>query len=872
MRGLTFACGIAIALVCPIAHASELPRAIGMYPPGANAPLAMVASKIEVTVRGPLVEATITQTFVNHAAHATEATYVFPLPLDAAVTAMAIKYGERTIHAAITKRDEAQRRYEDAVRAGIGAGLLDQERADVFTQTVSAIPPRGRVDIVLRVDTLARFQDGQWELALPMVVAPRYVPGKTTNQPTTGTGRTPDTDRAPDASRITPAGAPGAGGPTTVAIRFAAKPSDVVSPTHDIKVANDGGSIVASFTDPKTDHDAIVRWRSAPGAGGWVEAAPNGGFAAVVVEAPPAAPRKAALRCTLVLDRSASSRGDAEAIARPLVRSLLAALGPNDRIAVAGSDRLEWGTPSDIARAIESLWSKPAGAFDLTRTLRALQPQGAPIILVSSGLVADDRAAVAAASQLGVAIHVLGVGPAPARGLLAQLASASAGTLRMPAPGDDLAKLANAVVGDAAAPPPPLTVTWGTLAPIQIVPGTLPRLGSGQSTVVVARVGRVQAANARTGGQLFALEVLPPARLVEGATTPLGPLGRRWAKARLDELLATRATPAAITEHALAYGLVSPHTSMVAIGEELIVSGGVKRSIAIPVSVPAGMQWQAVRDQLSAGQDEITRNAREERDGRHPGREPTRTLDKSRDQPVAGRKEEPKANEPKDRPTPPIQARPPAQPSPLPPAGPRTGASDDSEEPKATKKAPKKDASGYGDMGGTDSDNEAEDKPAARSRIAVAEPSAPNSEVQLTASRFDRGRIRLAFGVRGGVVAEADRTSGLLAFDARLDRSLAGRWVAGIDSSLWLVGREPAGRILASVGRFGIARWFELGAGGGLQLGPTGLGPAVSGGLRVHLPQLPPLALILRYDFAWIIDADQRRAQSAGSLGLELGF
>ena len=96
-----------------------------------------------------------------------------------------------------SRSGRAQQHYEAAVRAGVTAAVLDQERPDIFTQTVTGIPPRGTVEVTLRYDALAHFYDGAWGLALPMVVAPRYVAGTATSRPTTGTGRAPDTDRAP---------------------------------------------------------------------------------------------------------------------------------------------------------------------------------------------------------------------------------------------------------------------------------------------------------------------------------------------------------------------------------------------------------------------------------------------------------------------------------------------------------------------------------------------------------------------------------------------------------------------------------------------------------------------------------------------------
>ncbi len=52
------------------------------------------------------------------------------------------------------------------------------------------------------VETL-KYENGAYEFVFPMVVGPRYVPG-TPKDGNHGNGFSPDTDRVPDASRITP--------------------------------------------------------------------------------------------------------------------------------------------------------------------------------------------------------------------------------------------------------------------------------------------------------------------------------------------------------------------------------------------------------------------------------------------------------------------------------------------------------------------------------------------------------------------------------------------------------------------------------------------------------------------------------------------
>src|SRR5262249_52266167 len=142
------------------------------------------------------------------------------------------------------------------------------------------------------------------------------------------------------------------------------------------------------------------------------------------------------------------------------------------------------------------------------------------------------------------------------------------------------------------------TVTWGTLGAAEVEPAVLPRLGAGQAMLLLARVQRVEAANARSRGELFAFEPLPAPRPVDGATTPLRPLARRRARGRLGDLVIAGRDRATVVSHALRYGLVSPYTSLVAIGSDVVVSGGVKHSVAVQVSMPSGMRWQAVRQAI----------------------------------------------------------------------------------------------------------------------------------------------------------------------------------------------------------------------------------------------------------------------------------
>ena len=855
------------------ASAGTLPRQIGMYAPQSATSLPMLDSNIEVAVRGAIVETTVTQTYKNDSDHATEATYIFPLPVDAAVTAMAIEVGTRKIHAAIERRDQAQQRYEDAIAAGVGAGLLEQERPDVFTQTVSAIPPHGTVAITLRYDATARYADGAWELVLPLVVAPRYVPGAASGRPTTGSGRSPDTDRSHDASRVTPHAAPNAGGKTAISIAFQTAVDAVSSPTHDLHHTQ----AVYTIEDPRSDRDAIVRWRAKAPASGWVETDSNAGFAAVVVEAPAAPTTRTELaKCTFVIDRAATTRGDGDLVERALVRALLGTMTPKDRVAAAG---LPFRAPAEMQKTLDDAWAKPGAAFDLTKTLGGIRGDGAPIVLVTDGLIADDAAAVAAARKTGVPVHVIGFGPAPNRSLLTAIANATGGTIRFAIIGDDLDALARDVVSDVATAPAPLTISWGTLAATDVVPATLPRIGAGQSALVLARVKHAQTANARARGELFALASISSQNPPIGATTAHGALGRRWARLRLDELIAA-GNARAITEHALANGLVSPFTAMVAIGDEVVVEGGVKHTKPVPVSVPAGMRWQDVKHETTLDLSTTTQGLPEEQTGgRNDGKIAGKKLDQKKDKDATKRptkthdEREDDGEEPRDK------AR-------------TKHAVDDDEDDKPTKrkhsvaKPPARDRGGDGDatrstgaaQGG--SPQSGPPMPAPPESVATGqsmkydadggEDAMVESEVAATSSR--RQLLRLSAALGGGVSLVNHSGSALGVVSGRFEVGVANRTLVGVEGSLWVVdGHGAEGTLLTTIARRGfLVPRLELGAGFGIHLG-EGTGPALDLVLRIHTP-VRHLAVYLRYDGALLYHDATRDGQNTETFGLEAGF
>ena len=125
------------------AQESETPGALQVLDstgkPKAICPLKHTNVKAEIS--GFISRVVVTQEFENPFKEKIEAVYTFPLPQNAAVDDMTMLVGDRTVRGRILRREEAQAVYEAAKAGGKVASLLDQERPNIFTQSVANIMP-----------------------------------------------------------------------------------------------------------------------------------------------------------------------------------------------------------------------------------------------------------------------------------------------------------------------------------------------------------------------------------------------------------------------------------------------------------------------------------------------------------------------------------------------------------------------------------------------------------------------------------------------------------------------------------------------------------------------------------------------------------
>ena len=610
---------------------------------GQAQPFILKHTDVTSQISGNVARVEVTQTFENPFEQPLEAVYVFPLPDTAAVDDMEIQIGDRTIRGDIKRRDEAQALYEQALQEGRTAGLLEQERDNIFTQSLANILPGEQIRVTIRYSESLSFEGGNYEFVFPMVVGPRYIPG----QPTSHQG---DTDQVPDASRITPPVLPpevrsGHDINVTVEIDAGVPITDVRSPSHQIRQTRGGDVLGRRFqvqldpADAIPNKDLILRYR----VGGdhtqatvLTETDDQGGhFALYLIPALEYRSREIVPKdVVFLMDTSGSQSGDPLVKSQELMRRMINGLNPDDTFTIIDfantATRLSAqplaNTPQNRARAIAYVNQLSAnGGTELLNGIDAVMnfpaaPEGRlrSIVLLTDGYIGNETAVLDEVQRRlspGNRLYSFGVGSSTNRFLLNRLAEIGRGiaqVIRQDEPTDQVAErffrqINNPVLTN-------ISVTWeGSGEPVEMYPAAAPDLFAEQPLVLFGRKtdgrsGRVRIAGTTAGGGRYE-QVLT----VNFDQQPGNPaIAQLWGRARIKDLMnqmvggETTTGIEAVTNTALAYRLLSQYTAFIAISEEVRVDpDGTRRRVQVPVEMPDGVSYEGIfgaADNFSGGQ------------------------------------------------------------------------------------------------------------------------------------------------------------------------------------------------------------------------------------------------------------------------------
>ncbi len=143
-------------------------------------PCPLKHTDVDASVSGFFSRVNVMQTYHNPYAKKIEAVYTFPLSHRAAVDRMTMTVGDRVVEGEVKERQLARQIYQSARQQGYVASLLEQERPNIFTQSVANIEPEAEVVVKISYVEVLQSADGTYTFDFPMVVGPRYIPGAPT--------------------------------------------------------------------------------------------------------------------------------------------------------------------------------------------------------------------------------------------------------------------------------------------------------------------------------------------------------------------------------------------------------------------------------------------------------------------------------------------------------------------------------------------------------------------------------------------------------------------------------------------------------------------------------------------------------------------
>lgn len=572
-------------------------------------------TNVQAEISGFLSRVKVTQEFENNFAEKIEAVYVFPLPNNAAVDDMTMRIGERVVRGKIMKREDAREVYEAAKSNGQVASLLDQERTNIFTQSVANILPGEKILIEISYVETLKYEAGTYEFVFPMVVGPRYIPNSVT-----------------DANKITPQIAETrAGHDISISVNLdAGVPVDsVVSKSHEIEsqmfsASNYRINLKNEKTIPNKDfilkydvagkriEDAVLTHRGA-----------NGGYFTLILQ-PPDNPRVEDVtpkEIVFVLDTSGSMNGFPIEKAKESMKMAIDGLNPYDTfnlITFAGDTHVLFekpvqATPENLQKAQAFLESRQgSGGTEMMKAIRAaLEPTDSQqhlriVCFMTDGYVGNESEILSEIQKHPNArIFSFGVGSSVNRMLLDKMAEEGKGEVEYVSLQDEGSAAAKRFYERVRSPLlTDISLDFGNLQVADVYPKQINDLFSAKPVVVHGRFTKSGSGTIKLKGKSYGRETVREIAVNFPENEPNHDvLATLWARTRIDDLTKQDyqnqkpEIKEQITNLGLEYRLLTQFTSFVAVEERVVTDGGQPRRIEVPVELPEGVNREMVSQQ-----------------------------------------------------------------------------------------------------------------------------------------------------------------------------------------------------------------------------------------------------------------------------------
>ncbi len=600
--------------------------------PGKYVEAPRVATDFDITVTGPIARTRVTQKFKNPTNGWIEGTYVFPLSEKAAVDTLKMVIGDRVIVGDIKERQEAKQIYEEAKAKGQKAALLDQERANVFTNQVANIGPGETIVIQIEYQEAVAQSGGVFSLRVPTVVAPRYVPTPKIVLSENAQYYTVK-DSIPDRDRITPPVLdPRKSDPVnpltlTVHLNPGFALGEVTSSFHDVtaEAASEGGKVIALARSEFADRDFELTWKPVQGAApeiGLFSERVNGTDYALAYVTPPAATtseKRMPRDVVFVIDNSGSMGGPSMSQAKASLLYALGRLDSADRFNVIRfDDTMDILFPDTVTTSRDNVETaknfvgrlEASGGTEMIPPLRAAMRDARSndettlrqVVFITDGAIANEQEMfdILSAMRGRSRVFMVGIGSAPNSYLMTRAAELGRGSYAMIGEGGQVedrmrelfAKLENPAVTNLKA--------HFDQAAAEVTPAMLPDIYQGEPVLFLMKMPERKGTltlSAKVAGRDWQVS-LPLAKAEPGSG-----IAKLWARRKIDdaEVAQTMGTikpdeaDKRILALALEHHLVSRVSSLVAIDKTPSRQPGEKLSRAdVPLNLPAGWDYDKV--------------------------------------------------------------------------------------------------------------------------------------------------------------------------------------------------------------------------------------------------------------------------------------
>ena len=597
-----------------------------------------LATDISIDITGPFARTVITQRFKNVTDGWVEGVYAFPLPETAAIDTLKMQIGSRFIEGVLKPREEAKKIFEQAKAEGKKASLLEQERPNLFTNSIANIGPGETIVVQIEYQETVRQQQADFSIRIPLVVAPRYNPKPMIVQSVTMDGKTGwgATDPVPDRSRISPpVSDPSKSSPInpvtlTVHLNAGFELETISSTSHKIEIVSNtekGSTITLSNEVVIANKDFVLSWTAKPGASPTValftEKTDTGQFTLAYImppqniSDPSLVPNREVI---FVIDQSGSMAGRSMDQAKASLQFALDNLKPSERFNIIRFNHehfsLFGGTvPAnqenlEIARAYVENLVADGGTEMLGAMQTALYDPDAKdrttlrqVIFLTDGAIGNEKQLFDTITKKRgrSRIFTVGIGSAPNSYFMRKAAEFGRGTFTHIGSVNEVdanmrklfAKLAAPVAVDLVA-----ELDQGGKS--SLTPNSLPDLYQGEPVVVIARSETIAKQIKLTGrfeNQPWEIR-LPLDKAVQAKG-----ISKIWARRKIDDIEAKRTmgvlsyeqTDRQVENIAMEFGLVSRRTSLVAI--DVTPSrpiGTALETTILPVNLPEGWDFNAV--------------------------------------------------------------------------------------------------------------------------------------------------------------------------------------------------------------------------------------------------------------------------------------